>query len=191
MRREPYAFAMTRPATERPAFRSMLRSFGLIGAISFGGGRAAYFQDELVRRRGWIDDDEFLEAVAVSQVIPGPNIGNLAAYLGQRLRGVRGAALALACLVTPGATAIVALAWLYFNGMPTSVTEPVGMGVAAAAAGLAAAALVRLRGGLGGVPGVPVAVLTFVLFGPMGWPIYAVLAVCIPASLAITIARRR
>lgn len=169
----------------------MLRSFGLIGAISFGGGRAAYFHDELVRRRGWISDEEFLEAVAVSQVMPGPNIGNLAAYLGQRLHGATGAALAVLCLVAPGAVTIVALAWLYFNGMPASLTEPVGTGVAASAAGLAAAALARLRGGLGGARGAPVAALTFVLFGPLGCPIYLVLGICIPVSLVLAMASRR
>ncbi len=189
--RGPYAFAVASPGATQPSLRSLLRSFALIGSVSFGGGRAAYFHDELVIRRKWISDEEFLEAVAVSQVLPGPNIGNLAAYLGQRLRGVTGAVIALLCLVVPGATAIVALAWLYFNGMPASVTEPVGTGVAASAAGLAAAALVRLRGGLGGLPGVPIALLTFFLFGPLGWPIYVVLATCVPASLAVALVRRR
>lgn len=182
---------MESPGTTRPPLRQLLRSFLLIGATSFGGGRSTYFHDELVVRRKWVSDDEFLEAVAVSQMLPGPNIGNLAAYLGQRLRGRTGAAIGLLCLTLPGGIAIVVLAWLYFSGMPASITEPVGTGVAASAAGLAAAALVRLRGGLGGIPGVPIALLTFLLFGPLGWPIYLVLAICLPPSFALAWVRRK
>ena len=169
----------------------MLRSFLVIGATSFGGGRTTYFQDELVQRRKWVSNEELLEAVAVSQVLPGPNIGNLGAYLGQRLRGATGALLGLICLIAPGGISIVLVAWLYWHGMPASVTEPIGAGVAAASAGLATAALVRLRGGIGGAPGVPLAILTFVLFGLVRLPIYLVLALCLPPSFAVAWMRRK
>ena len=181
----------TATVTERPTLPALFKAFIVIGMTTFGGGRAAYFQDALVTRRKWITDAEFLEAVAVSQVLPGPNIGNLAAYLGQRLRGWAGAAIALACLTVPGGLAILGLAWLYFNGMPASVTGPVGKGVAAAAVGLAAAATVRLRGGAGSWRGYGIAALTFVLFGPLGWPILLVLAVCLPPSLVVAWRRLR
>ncbi|HEY5477695.1 MAG TPA: chromate transporter [Tepidiformaceae bacterium] len=176
---------------KQPTLFALFKAFLIIGVTSFGGGRAAYFQDALVTRRKWITDEEFLEAVAVSQVLPGPNIGNLSAYLGQRLRGWRGAVIAMLCLTVPGGLAIVAMAWLYFNGMPASITGPVGKGVAAAAAGLAAAAVVRLRGGTGGAGGWAVAGLTFVLFGPLGWPILLVLAVCLPPSFAVAWSRHK
>jgi len=176
---------------ERPSLFALFRSFLLIGVTTFGGGRAAYFHDELVIRQQWVTDEEFLEAVAISQLLPGPNIGNLSAYLGQRLRGWIGAIIALLCLVVPGGAAIVITAWLYFQGMPASVTTPVGTGVAAAAAGLAGATLVRLRGGAGGLPGVPIAALAFVLFGLLAWPIYLVLAVCLPPSFVVAWVRQR
>ncbi len=176
---------------QRPSLFALFKAFLLIGVTSFGGGRAAYFQDALVTRRKWVTDEEFLEAVAVSQVLPGPNIGNLSAYLGQRLRGWIGAVIALLCLTVPGGLAILGMAWLYFNGMPASVTGPVGKGVAAAAAGLAAAAVVRLRDGAGNAGGWGVVLLTFVLFGPLGWPILLVLAVCLPPSFVVAWSRRR
>lgn len=169
----------------RPPLRDLFREFLLIGSTSFGGGRAAYFQDALVKRRRWLTDDEFLEAVAVSQILPGPNIGNLAAYLGQRLRGGRGALIAALCLTVPGAVSILALAWLYFSGMPASVTEPIGKGVSAASAGLAAAAVWRLRGGAGNHAAYAVAALAFILFGPLEWSIFLVLAVCLPLSFLV------
>jgi chromate transporter len=174
----------------RPSLKDSFREFLLIGITSFGGGRTAYFQDALVKRRRWLTDEEFLEAVAVSQILPGPNIGNLAAYLGQRLRGGMGAVVAVLCLTIPGALSILGLAWLYYHGMPASVSEPVGKGVSAASAGLASAAVWRLRKGAGHVPGYAVAGLTFLLFGPLHWPILAVLAVCLPVSLVVARQRR-
>ena len=85
----------------------------------------------------------------------------------------------------PGAVAILALAWLYFSGMPASITEPIGKGVSAASAGLAAAAVWRLRGGAGNVAGYGITALAFVLFGPMGWSIFLVLLVCVPLSFVV------
>ncbi len=180
----------TSPTLARPSYRDLFREFIVIGATSLGGGRSTYFQDAFVRRRKWLTDEEFLEAVAVSQILPGPNIGNLAAYTGQKLGGARGAALAVLCLTLPGAFAILAVAWLYFNGMPASVTEPVGRGVSAAAVGLAAAAVWRLRGGAGNPWAYAVTALTFILFGPLHWPIVAVLGVMLPVSFVVVRLRR-
>lgn len=185
---EPVAAAA---AAHRPPYIEVLKAFLVIGLTTFGGGRSAYFQDALVIRRRWLTNDEFLEAVAVSQVLPGPNIGNLAAYLGQRLWGAAGAVTAVLCLTVPGGLAILGLAWLYFHGMPASVTGPLGKGVSAASAGIAAASVVRLRGGAKSVDGFAIAGLTFALFGPIGWPIHIVLLVCLPPSLALSWRRNR
>jgi chromate transporter len=192
VREQPMSAASSDPPTSerpRPSFRETFREFLLIGLTSFGGGRSAYFQDAFVRKRKWVTQDEFLEAVAVSQILPGPNIGNLAAYLGQRLRGGMGAIVAVLCLTVPGAISILALAWLYFNGMPASVSEPIGRGVSAAAAGLSAAAVWRLRGGAGNLPGYAIVALTFVLFGLLHWSIFLVLPIVLPLSFVA--ARRR
>lgn len=178
-------------ARARPSFMEATREFLLVGLTSFGGGRSAYFQDAFVTRRKWLTDEEFLEAVAVSQILPGPNIGNLAAYLGQRLRGAAGAVTAVLCLTVPGALAILALAWFYYHGMPASVSEPIAKGVSATAAGLAAASVWRLRNGAPHLAAYGVAGLTFLLFGPLGWSIFLVLALMVPLSLAVVLAMRR
>jgi chromate transporter len=188
---ETEAPAMPGDTRVRPPFLEAAREFLLVGVTSFGGGRSAYFQDAFVKRRKWLTDEEFLEAVAVSQILPGPNIGNLAAYLGQRMRGAAGAVTAVLCLTVPGATAILALAWLYYHGMPASVSEPIGKGVSATSAGLAAASVWRLRKGAPHLAAYGVAGLTFLLFGPMGWSIFIVLALMVPLSLAVVVAMRR
>ncbi len=178
------------PPLARPSLRELGRAFGWIGTISFGGGRMAYFQDELVARRRWLTNEEFLEAVALSQLLPGPTIGNLAAYLGQRLGGWRGALLAVACLTLPGGVMTLGLAWLYFGGMPAALTSAVGMGVSAASVGLAIGAVLRLRGGVGGLGGYGLAGFTFVLFGPLHWPIHWVLVAALPPAFVVAWRRR-
>ena len=178
-----------RSSGPRPSLAEILRAFLWIGLISFGIGRVAYFQDELVRRRQWLTNAELLEAIALSHVLPGPSIGNLAAYLGQRLAGWRGALLAVGCLTVPGGAMILGLAWLYFRGMPPAVTGPIGRAVSAASVGVAVAAVVRLRGGVHGGGAYAIAGLTFLLFGPLHWPIHWVLLACLPP--AFVLARRR
>jgi chromate transporter len=169
----------------RPALAEMLRAFLWIGLASFGGGRAAYFQEALVLRRRWFPVDEFLEALALSQVLPGPVVGNLAAILGYRLRGWAGAALAVACLTLPGAILILALGSLYFHGLPTALVGPVGRGVSAASVGIAVAATVKLRGGVREVPEYAIAALVFVAFGLLHWPIHWALAAGLPPALLL------
>jgi chromate transporter len=178
------------PSSPRPSLPELVRAFAWIGVISFGGGRAAYFQDELVARRRWLTNEEFLESIALSQMMPGPGIGNLAACLGQRLGGWRGALLAVACLTLPGGAMTLGVAWLYFRGLPAALTGAVGMGVSAASVGLALGSVVRLRAGIRDLGGYGIVAITFVLFGPLHWPIHWVLLACLPPALVLAWRRR-
>jgi chromate transporter len=177
-------------ASPCPSLPEFVRAFAWIGAISFGGGRTAYFQDELVTRRRWLTSTEFLESVALSQMMPGPGIGNLSACLGQRLGGWRGALLAVACLTLPGGLMTLGVAWLYFRGLPATLTTAVGMGVSAASVGLALGSVLRLRSGIRDLGGYAIAGLTFLLFGPLHWPIHWVLLATLPPALVLAWRRR-
>jgi chromate transporter len=115
----------------------LFRAFGTVGVISMGGGRFAYYFHELVTRRHWISEQEMLERLAISQLLPGPNIGNLAVLLGQRLRGFRGAALALIATLAPGALLMLGLSAFYFARGQVPGAGPAFRGIAAAATGLA------------------------------------------------------
>jgi chromate transporter len=168
-----------------PSLAEVFRAFLWIGLVSFGGGRAAYFQDAFVLRRSWLDHEAFLEALGLAQILPGPTVVNLSAILGYRLRGWSGAAVGVACVVIPGAVMIVALAALYFGGTPAAVAGPVGRGVSAASVGIAVATVIRLRGGVRDAGGYLVAGLTFLLFGLLHWPIHWVLAACIPPAFVL------
>ena len=70
-------------------------------------------RDEVVRRRAWIDDDEFLELVGATNLIPGPNSTELAIYLGSKRAGRRGLVVAGLCFIGPAVVIVSVLAWLY------------------------------------------------------------------------------
>lgn len=95
--------------------REVALLFAKLGVIGFGGPAAhiALMRDEVVRRRGWIDDREFLELVGVAALIPGPNSTELAIHLGHRRAGRSGLLLAGLCFITPAVLIVGFLAWLY------------------------------------------------------------------------------
>ena len=77
----------TRPA---PRLASLFAAFVSIGMMSFGGGLAAWIRREVVQRRGWLDDQQFLSGYALSQLVPGASNVNLSVFIGAQLRGVPG-----------------------------------------------------------------------------------------------------
>ena len=70
-------------------------------------------QDELVDKRGWISQENFLRALSFCMLLPGPEAMQLATYVGWRLHGVRGGLIGGSLFVLPGALAIFTLAIAY------------------------------------------------------------------------------
>ena len=178
-------------APRKPSMPALLRAFGWIGLTSLGQGRTAYFYEELVRKRRWVTETEFLEGVGIGHLLPGPNVTNLSVYFGQRLGGARGALLATAAQIIPGAVLLLGLSILYFRGLPAALTDAVGRGVGAAAVGLVVATTWRsgaavLRTGRGAA----ITLLTFALFGPAQVNVFLVLAFVAPLSIALAWLRR-
>ncbi|MBI4506475.1 MAG: chromate transporter [Chloroflexi bacterium] len=161
---------MSAPPPKKPTPRAPLRqvaaAFFSIGATSFGGGRVVFFHDELVRRRGWLRDAEFLEGLALCQILPGGNIANLSAYLGQRLHGPLGALVAPLGLILPGALLMTLLCVLYFAGLRFEGAEAAFRGSGAAAVALVVTTLGRVAPrGLEARGGWLIAALTFAGIG--------------------------
>jgi hypothetical protein len=90
---------MTLPE-QRVALWAIYKVFFSIGVMSFGGGLVPWMQREIVTLRGWMKDEDFLPGVALSQILPGVNSTNLAVFIGQKLRGLAGSAVALAGMLT-------------------------------------------------------------------------------------------
>lgn len=102
---------ISRTATLGGLFLSFLK----IGLLGFGGGIAvlAQIRNLTVRKRHWLTDSEFAEAVALAQALPGTSAGNSVTYIGVRLRGWRGAVAAMSGFILPSMLIMIALAILY------------------------------------------------------------------------------
>ncbi|HEX3251671.1 MAG TPA: chromate transporter [Pyrinomonadaceae bacterium] len=102
---------ISRTATLGGLFLSFLK----IGLVGFGGGVAvlAQIRTLTVRKRRWLTDSDFAEAVALAQSLPGTSAGNSVTYIGLRLRGWRGAIVAMSGFILPSMLMMIALAILY------------------------------------------------------------------------------
>lgn len=98
-----------------PGLWDLTRLFARIGLLSFGGPAAqlALMHRELVDRRAWLSERQYLDALSFCMLLPGPEATQLATYAGWRLHGVRGGLIAGGLFVLPGALIILALAMAY------------------------------------------------------------------------------
>lgn len=88
-----------------------------LGAIGFGGPQAhiAMINDEAVERRGWLDNDEFSDGLAVCEMLPGPASTQMGIYTGYIYGGWLGALVAGLAFITPAFFIVVGLSWVYFQ----------------------------------------------------------------------------
>jgi chromate transporter len=133
------------------ALREVARLFLKLGLVSFGGPAAhiALMRDEVVGRRGWMSEDEFLDAVGAVNLLPGPNSTELALHIGRQQAGVAGLLVAGACFILPPMALVLVCAWAYvrYGRLPAVLgawagAQPVVVAVVAMAlAGFARTAL--------------------------------------------------
>jgi len=140
------ALLTAEPAIDRPrpqSIRDLFFSFTWLALQGFGG-VLAVVQREMVEKKRWLTADEFLEDWAVAQVLPGPNVINLALMIGDRHFGLRGAIAAVAgMLVVPlGVILVLAVLYAHYAGNPQVAGALRGMG--AVAGGLIAATGIKL-----------------------------------------------
>jgi len=138
------------PALRRPGSPAELfRVFSRLSMQGFGG-VLPVAQRELVEREAWLSRQEFVELLAVAQVLPGPNVVNLSLMFGDRHFGWRGALAALAGMIGGPLVVVVALAIAYEHWGQHPVVAAALRGMGAVAAGLILATGVKLMGGLKG-----------------------------------------
>ncbi|QSF47634.1 chromate transporter [Paenibacillus tianjinensis] len=93
------------------------------GILGYGGGPSVIplIRHDAVSRYGWLTDDEFGETLAIANALPGPIATKMAAYLGYKLKGVRGAILSVLAHILPSCIAMIALlsAVNYLSGSKT------------------------------------------------------------------------
>ena len=118
--------------TISPALAQLAALFLRLGATAFGGPAAhvAMMRSEVVDRRRWLTDAEFLDLLAATHLIPGPNSTEMAIHLGLRRGGLPGLAIAGVCFILPAALIVAAIAYAYarFGGTPQAAWLMYGIG---------------------------------------------------------------
>jgi chromate transporter len=168
----------------QPTCQEIFSAFARIGVTSFGGGLVAYLKDEIVERKRWMNDEDFLAALEIGQTLPGLNSVNVAIITGRKLRGPRGALAAALGLIVPGAAILAILAVLYVRFHQNPYVAAALAGIAAAAVGL----LLQVTLKIGAkqflhIRDITFVVVTFVLTGIFHVSLLATLFIVAPIAI--------
>lgn len=109
-------------AKGRVSLAELAQVFLKLGTIAFGGPAAhiAMMEDEFVRKRRWITEEDFLDRVAAASLIPGPSSTEVGIFIGHSLRGWAGLVVAGSCFIIPAAilVTVIAAAYGHFGSLP-------------------------------------------------------------------------
>jgi chromate transporter len=167
---------------------AIYRAFFRLGVTSFGGGTAAWLYREIVQRRRWIGNADFLSAAALGRLVPGSGGVNLTVQVGQKLRGAAGAVAAVSGLLSGPFVIVLALAAGLAGASQSTALHAVLDGVAAAAVGLTFATglqLVKFNRASAGA--LAVTAVTVLCVGVLRWPMIPVVACLAPISIALAL----
>jgi chromate transporter len=178
------------PSSGQPSLASLFVSFVRIGMMSFGGGLAAWTRREVVQRKGWLDDQQFLSGYALSQLVPGATNVNLAVFIGTQMRGAPGAIACFFGLTTLPLAIVLLAGMLYFHNQGSTggawISGALG-GMGAVAIGLNLGTGFRLaRRNIRGLIPVTITAIVTLSIGALGFSLVHVLLVMLPVSLAAT-----
>jgi chromate transporter len=143
----------------RDRLGALARLFGRLGVVAFGGPAAhiAMMHDEVVTRRRWLTDTQFVDLIGVTNLIPGPNSTEMTMHVGRERAGWRGLIVAGASFILPAAAIVLACAVAYVEYGQTPGGQALLYGVKPVVLAIIGQALVKLgRTALGGA-------------GAMGW----------------------
>jgi chromate transporter len=154
-------------------------SFTVLALQGFGG-VLAVAQRELVERKRWMTNEEFVEEWSVAQIMPGPNIINLSIMIGSRYFGLRGAVAAVLGMLTAPMLVVLLIALLYARFADHAGVAGALRGMGAVAAGLIIAVGLKLfpalrNNALGLGTCIVFGLLCFVTIAVLRWPLAYVL----------------
>jgi len=154
-------------------------------ALSGFGGVLPWAHRTLVERKGWLTEREFVDTLALGQLLPGPNIGNMAVMIGYRFAGYTGAAAAFAGLVGGPFLLMIAAGLLYTRYGALPLVQQALSGMSAVAAGLVLATGLKMTATLKRHwrPWLFIA-LSLAGVGALRWPLLAVVGGLAPFAIA-------
>jgi chromate transporter len=180
------------PATTLPTLSELFRAFVVVSISGFGGA-LPWARRMIVEQKHWMTAEEFNEAFALSQFLPGPNVVNFSVVFGSRFGGAPGAAVALAGLMGPPLIIVTVLAFLYARFGDVEVLSRILIGIAAAATGLLIAVVAKMAAPLfrkrwDWAP--LIAITAFIGVAIMQWPLPWVFVGLAPVSIALAWIKR-
>ncbi len=168
-----------------PGCAALFRAFLSVGLRGFGG-VLPWVRRMLVEERRWLDEHGFTEVLSLGQLMPGPNVVNMAIVVGSRFAGVRGAAASVAGLMLAPLVIVLLLAETYRHFGGIEMIQHMLAGVSAAAAGLVLATGARLASKLERSAWmITLTATTFVAIAWLHVPLLAVLALLAPLGIAV------
>ena len=175
----------------RPGLPAIFAGFFWLGVTSFGGNTAAWLYHQIVQRRHWVNDAEFLSDMALGRLMPGSGGVNLTVQVGQRLRASTGAAAAVVGLLSGPLAIVLALAVGYTRIGGSPVLHAILDGIAAAAIGLTFATGLRLlQWRPAEIGSLAITLATVLGVGVLRWPMVPVVLCLAPLSIGVSLARR-
>jgi chromate transporter len=175
------------PIPQVPTHADLFFAFCRISISAFGGA-LPWTRRMFVEKKRWMTADEFNDAYAVCQFLPGPNIVNLASVFGSRVRGASGALAAWAGFLTLPFLLMTCIAILYSYYGDALVLRRILGAIAAAAAGIMIATFMKMvetffRGRLGPAPFIALATLAAI--GLFRLPMLWVMIALVPLSIVL------
>lgn len=185
-----------RKTAKRTAFKGgrrlikYLKLFGIffkIGAFTLGGGYAMLplIQNEIVEKKNWIKEDEFLELLAMAQSAPGPIAVNVAVFVGYKIGGLPGTIITSLGTVLPSFLIILLIAMYFKDIRSNSYVEGFFKGIKPALAALIAVPAIKMaKKNKSGAIGIIVSLLSLYLVAVLNIsPVWIILAAAIGAIL--------
>ncbi|MFZ4533664.1 MAG: chromate transporter [Alsobacter sp.] len=170
---------------------SLFLAFAGISLVGFGG-VLPWVRWMLVEKRGWMTDEELVNALSVSQILPGGNVMNIAVFVGTRFAGLAGAAAALTGLVLLPSIIVIGIGVLAETFAQQPAVQGLFRAVSAAAAGLIIAMGLRMSWRFRTDPRALAAMLvTVIAMAVVKLPLIVILATVLPVSLAAVVLGRR
>lgn len=155
-------------------------AFFKIGAFTFGGGYAMIplIQREVVHRKKWLAEEEFIDMLAIAQSVPGPISLNTAVFVGNKVKGIKGSLVASLGIILPSFIVILLIALVFTEFKDNPGVERVFKGIRPAVVALIAAPLWNMgkKAGIGWKTiWIPVGSALVIWLGGIS-PVYVVMA---------------
>jgi len=137
---------MIKTYTKMKRYLDLFLVFFKIGAFTFGGGYAMIplIRNEVVKKKNWLEDDEFMDMLAIAQSMPGPMALNTALFVGNKRFGFMGSLFSGLGIILPSFITILFIAIIFTQFKNNPIVERIFKGIRPAVVALIAAPLTGL-----------------------------------------------